>query len=132
MFGRKSNVFFLKYNKDFIKIRSNGSKVTAYNYCFLFAVSLISSAILYIIGENEITLAKVISYAATIVTGLLSLLKFKTDIFHPKVYKYEIRQRQLQYWKQNHPEYEELKNKQEALKSDLEQIDDNLSELLKK
>lgn len=30
MFGRKSNVFFLKYNKDFIKIRSNGSKVTAY------------------------------------------------------------------------------------------------------
>ena len=30
MFGYKSDVFFLKYNKDFIKFSSNGSKVTAY------------------------------------------------------------------------------------------------------
>lgn len=97
----------------------------------LFLVSLISSVILFIVGENEITLAKVIASSVTIVTGLLSLLKFKTDLFHPKVYKFEIKQRQLQYWKQNHPEYEELVKNQGVMQTELEKVNSKLSELLK-
>lgn len=99
---------------------------------FLFLVSLIASAILFVAGgESAITLPKVIAYSATVITGLLSLLKFKTDLFHPKVYKFEIKQRQLQYWKQNHPEYEKLEKERAVLKSEFKQINDNLSKLLK-
>ena len=97
----------------------------------LFLASLISSVILSIVCEKEITLAKVIAYLVTIVTGLLSLLKFKTDIFHPKVYKSEIKLRQLEYWKQNHPEYEELVKKQGVKQAELEMVNGKLSELLK-
>ena len=99
---------------------------------FLFLVSLIASAILFVAGgESAITLPKVIACSATVITGFLSLLKFKTDLFHPKVYKFEIKRRQLQYWKQNHPEYEELVKKQAALQSELKQVNSNLSKLLK-
>lgn len=77
-------------------------------------------------------LASIISYIPTSFTGLLTLIKYNSNIFHPKVYKLEIRQRQEEYWINKHPEYKEKKDNLDDISKQIKEMDSELDKLLKK
>lgn len=96
----------------------------------LFIVSTIASVWLTIVNENKATASNVVVYVLTVASALLSLLKFKSEIFHPRVYKDEIKKRQEDYWIAKHGEYQEKKDKKVKLQVELEEINNNLKNLL--
>ena len=82
MFGHKSDVFFLKYNKDFIKFMSNGSKMTAYKQPAKIGIiphlhdyaaikkELPNERIIYLNGEIEDVINEICSCEYIISTSL--------------------------------------------------------------
>ena len=96
----------------------------------LFAVSTIASILLSILNENKISVSIIVAYVITAASASVSLLKFKGELFHPKVYKYEIKKRQEEYWVDNHIEYQESLNKKDKLQGELKAINIDLERLL--
>lgn len=97
---------------------------------FLFILFTIISILLVIFDENKISVPNIIAYVLTALTALFGLLKFRGEIFHPIVYKYEIKKRQEEYWIANHVEYQEALGKCSELQGELKEIENELERLL--
>lgn len=98
---------------------------------FLFFISA-GLSLLFSISKGSKDFASIISYIFTIVTGLPAFIKYNSNIFHPKVYKLEIAQRQENYWEKSHPEYKERKDKFDEINKRIKEISAELDILLKK
>lgn len=97
---------------------------------FLFILFTIISILLVIFDENKISVPNIIAYVLTLLTALFSLLKYKGEIFHPIVYKHEIKKRQEEYWIVNHVEYQEALDKRSELQGELKETENELERLL--
>lgn len=97
---------------------------------FLFILFTIVSILLAIFEENKISVPNIIAYVLTALTALFGLLKYRGEIFHPIVYKYEIKKRQEEYWIANHVEYQEALDKCSELQGELKETENELERLL--
>lgn len=124
-------------DKSIDEMKTEMSKSISYgDYWFmifvvvLFVISTVASTLLSIINEDKTSWSNIVAYLLTLITGLFGLLKYKGELFHPKVYKHEIKKRQEEYWKDNHVEYQETLNEKVKVKEDLEVINSKLETLL--
>jgi len=96
----------------------------------LFAFFTIASILLSIFNEDKISSLNVVAYVLTVASALVSLLKFKGELFHPKVYKYEIKKRQEVYWIDNHIEYQNILDERAKIQTELKTINIEIEKLL--
>lgn len=126
-----------KIDKDIDEMTTKMSNSISYcDYWFmiivviLFILFTIISILLVIFNENKTSVPNIISYVLTLLSALFSLLKYKGEIFHPIVYKHEIKKRQEEYWIVNHVEYQEALDKRSELQGELKETENELERLL--
>ena len=126
-----------KIDKDIDEMTTKMSNSISYcDYWFmiivviLFILFTIISILLVIFNENKTSVPNIISYVLTLLSALFSLLKYKGEIFHPIVYKHEIKKRQEEYWIVNHVEYQEALDKRSELQGELNETENELERLL--
>lgn len=131
------NLSLKQVDKDLDGMESKKEKSISYgDYWFmiicigLFALSTLASIFLSIFYENKTSILNIAAYGLTCVTALLGLLKFKGELFHPKVYKHEIKKRQEEYWIENHMEYQESLDKKAKIQVELVAINSEVERLL--